>query len=85
MLKISGRAAIQEELNIYNELAGVAGLPEIFGWGVSETALNYISMEPFTRDLHHYVQETGPMQTSQACKVATTVVSTAASSSTGIS
>ncbi|KAF9643568.1 hypothetical protein BDM02DRAFT_3264024, partial [Thelephora ganbajun] len=75
MFKISSQDDIQREVDIYKQLVGMVGLPLIFGWCLFSPSFSYMSMELFTRDLYHYIQDHGPMCLRQACKVAETVLS----------
>ena len=75
MLKIGNKNEIKQEIDIYKQLAGISGLPSIFGWCLFNPSYSYISMEPFSQDLYGYVEDHGPMHLRQACEVGGTIVS----------
>lgn len=74
-LKVASKDDIQQEVDIYQQLVGIDGIPLVFGWSLFNPSFSYISMEPFTRDLYDHIQDVGPMCLGQACEVARTIVS----------
>lgn len=75
VLKVSTKDSIQKEIDVYEQLKGIDGLPLMYGWCLWSPPFSYISMEPFAGDLYCRIEDHGPMCLRQACEVAGAVVS----------
>ncbi|KAF9647568.1 hypothetical protein BDM02DRAFT_2654424 [Thelephora ganbajun] len=75
ILKIGKTEDVTKERDINLQLEGIPGIPVIYGWCVTNPTSGYISIQPFTEDLYHYVVANGAMSLRQACEVAGTFMS----------
>jgi len=57
------------------QVEGIPGIPDVYGWCVTNPMASYLSIQPFTTDLFQYLMDNGAMRLRQACEVAGKVVS----------
>ena len=75
VLKIGAMEELTKERDIYLQLIGISGIPGLYGWCLTSPTVSYLSLQPFTEDLYHYVTANGPMPLRQVCRVVGTAVS----------
>ena len=75
VLKIGTAHELTKERDIYQQLIGIPGISGLYGWCITNPTVSYLSIQPFTEDLYHYVTANGPMSLRKAWEVVGAIVS----------